>query len=284
MKKLITALIIFFVVCQFSYAQTATGSMKIHFQNFVLSPNSKTISYDVYVQDIDAAKRCAIAGYAIRAQSPQTSLGTNAKTVTLTNANALMGAGNATCSTVGSNWCIKFSSTSLITSWATSELVSEVFPGTRLATVNIANADGSSFSNPQSFNILYSSGAINKSTLSLFLDDGTAGTPASDATTAIPFTQFTGLGSDAVAGQTYEFATTGFLNANADLNISTNQTSNGFYVYAGDVQNDLLMFDIGGRQLISKKIVGRSYVDISRFNKGMYVIVVNGQRAKVMKL
>lgn len=282
MKKLVIVIVAFFITSLSINAQTATGSMKFNLLNFKLSEDSKTISYDVYVQDIDVSKRCGIAGYTIRVQSPRKSLGNSTKTVIVTNQNAIMGAGNVTVSTVGTNWMIKFSSTALITTWSGSQMVSEAFPGTMLATVNISNTDGSSFSNNQSFNIRYSPGAIHKSMLSLF-QEGT-NRPASDAITAIPITQFVGVGSDAIIGQSYGLEVTSIENKAKDLIISTNQTSDGFYINMGDRRETLNIFDVGGKQLLSTTIVGRNYIDISSFNKGVYLVVVNKRSAKVMKL
>ena len=285
MKTKIIALILFIVTVQFLDAQTATGSMKINFQNFQLSADSKKISYDVYVQDVDASKQCGIMGYTIRVQSPQTSLGSNAKTVTVTNANAILGAGVVTMSVTGSNWMIKFSNTAAINQWAGAQILSETFPGTMLATVNIVNTDPtSSFSNPQSFNVVYSSGTINKSILNRYLE-GT-NTLASDAATAIPLSQFNGIGTDA-SGYTYSLqagVTTALQSLNQELALSTTQTSDGFYVNGGNTQSELSVFDLGGRQLISAMVIGRSYIDISRLNKGVYVVKLNGQRAKILKL
>ena len=209
-KALLLALIALFVTGHTLTAQTAAGSLKVNFINFKLSSDTKTISYDVYVQDVDPAHVCGLAGYCVRAKVPISNLGSNSKTVSVTNANVAMGAYSATMSIPGSDpasWLMKFQNSVAIMTWAATEKILETYPGTLLATFNITNTDGTSFSDPVFFPAFYSGSTLTvKTTLSLFLEN--TNTLASDATTALPYSRFTGIGADVSNPVTYTLTAT----------------------------------------------------------------------------
>lgn len=183
---------------QFVSGQDALTSVKVNIQNVTISSDRKTISYDVYIQDIDASYPIAIPGYVFRLAVPQADLGTNAKTVTVTNASTELGAAYATMTVSGTNWLMKFLSANLIISYNSALLASETFPGTRLARFNISNTDGTSFANPQAFNPSWSGSTVSiKSTMSIFVPNTT--TLANNSTSALPATSFTGIQSYSLA-------------------------------------------------------------------------------------
>ena len=204
-KVLIFAFLALFLSGNTLEAQTTAASLKVNFINFKLSSDAKTISYDVYAQDVDVAHICGVAGYCVRAKIAQSYLGSNSKTVSVTNPNALMGGGNAAMDASGMDWLMKFSSTVPPSEWAAADQISATFPGTRLGTFNLTNTDGTAFANPQTFPIFYAGATtLTKTTLSLF-QEGT-NNPTVDATDPISINLFNGIGTDAANPTTYILA------------------------------------------------------------------------------
>lgn len=279
-KRIVMIIVLGIITVLPIYSQLATSSMKVNFINFSLSQDSKTITYDVYVQDVDPVKKCGIAGYTIRVQAPMESLGENAKSITLTDCNPLIGAGNVIVSKVQTNWLIKFSSTELVTTWEKSQIVNSDYPGTKLATINITNRDGSGFQNLHSINMRYSPGAIHKSMLNLFLE-GT-NKPAEDAITALSIEQFSGLGKDAT-GQNHELAISSNNSKEGDLLIYNNPTSDGFNVNVSEEVEELRIYDLHGKLKLTTPIKGESYVSVKELNKGVYLVLVNNRSTKLIK-
>lgn len=192
-KHLIVAMVTLFMSVQVAFAQDALTSVKVNIQNVKMSSDGKTLSYDVYVQDVDATNQIAIPGYVFRLAVPQAELGANAKTVTLTNVNAELGATAPTMSVNSTNWLMKFLSANLITSYGTALMASETFPGTLLATFNISNTDGTSFNSPLTFEALFSGvDPLTKTTISIF-DPGTTNL-SPNSITAQPASNISGLG------------------------------------------------------------------------------------------
>ena len=112
MKKKVSCLLKSFFISVFALllghqatvAQDALTAVKINIQNVTMSSDKKTISYDVYLQDVDATYPLAVCGYLFRLVVPQADLGTNAKTVTVTNATTELGKDATTMTVSGSNW------------------------------------------------------------------------------------------------------------------------------------------------------------------------------------
>lgn len=279
--KRIMIMIGFVIISALSgYAQLATQSMMVNFLNFSITQDRKSISYDVYVQDIDPMNQCGIAGYTIRAKSSIDVLGESAKSIKLTDCNPVLGAGGVTITPDQSNWLIKFASTEMVYTWENCQIVSSIYPGTKLATVNIANADGTSFDISKSINMQYSSGIINKSMLYLFLE-GT-NTPSVDAVTALPISQFSGLGVDS-SGENHEYSQTNISETNVDLLLSENSTSEGFYINVNEKAEKLKIFDINGKLVLTKSIIGKSYISVKGLNSGVYLVAVNNKTSKLIK-
>ena len=193
-KPLFVALVTLFMSLQVTFAQDALTSIKVNVQNVTMSNDRKTISYDVYVQDVDATNQIAVPGYVIRLAVPQADLGTNAKTVTVTNACPELGASTPTMTTSSTNWLMKIFSANLITSYGTALMASETFPGTRLGTFNITNTDNTAFTNPQPFNLAWSGSTVAlKSSVTIFNPNTT--TTSTNSAAALPATSFSGLQS-----------------------------------------------------------------------------------------
>ena len=170
----------------------ALTSIKVNIQNVMMSGDQKTLSYDVYVQDIDALNQIAIPGFIFRLAVPQANLGSNAKTVTVTNASSELGATAATMSTNGTNWLMKFTGANLITTYNDALMASSTFPGTLLGTFNITNTNGTSFSNPQTMNLAWAgSSPLQKTTISIFEPNST--TLATNSTTCLPSSSYAGV-------------------------------------------------------------------------------------------
>jgi hypothetical protein len=184
---------------QTTYAQDALTAVKINIQNVALSSDRKTISYDVFFQDVDATRPVAVAGYTFRMLVPQSEVGSNTKVVSVSNPdpdpNPEMGAYTATMNPSGSNWLMSFTNSKIVGSYASAFYPSETFPGKRVATFNIRNADGSTFANPQAFTATFAGvGPGTKSSVTVFVDTPSpTTTPATNSTTAQPATNFTGL-------------------------------------------------------------------------------------------
>jgi hypothetical protein len=194
LKSIFVAFSFSLLSLQMGFSQDAFTSVKINIQNLTMSADQKTISYDVYLQDVDDSNPVAVPGFLFRLAVPQADLGTNPKTVTVTNGSTELGASYAAMTTSGTNWLMKFASANLIVSYQTALLVSATFPGTRIGTLNITNTDGTAFANNQPFNATYSgSTAVLKTTITVFLTDQIA--PAPNSSNPQPSTNFSGLGA-----------------------------------------------------------------------------------------
>lgn len=179
--------------CHSVLAQNSLTSVRINLQHFTLSSDRKTLSYDVYLQDVDAANPIAIPGFLMRLAIPLEELGTSPKRVEVTNTSLELGATGVTASMHGSNWLFSFTQANLITSYNGALRLSETFPGTRIGTFNISNDDGSPFDSPLSITATHSGeGPMTKSTVAIFKPGTTE--LGSNTSVAQPAANFTGLG------------------------------------------------------------------------------------------
>jgi hypothetical protein len=62
-----------------------------------------------------------------------------------------------------------------------------------------------------------------------------------------------------------------------------NPCSDGFFINAGDKTNDLKIFNVDCRLVLSKEIQGTCYVDVRNLDAGAYVVMVNGLCYKLIK-
>ncbi|MDR3705401.1 MAG: hypothetical protein P4L28_05805, partial [Paludibacteraceae bacterium] len=101
-KTIFVALFALMLSAQVTFAQDALTSVKINVQHITLSTDAKTISYDVYLQNVNLLDTAvAVPGYLFRLVVPQADIGTNAKTVTVTNGTTELGATSATMTVSG---------------------------------------------------------------------------------------------------------------------------------------------------------------------------------------
>lgn len=260
-RSICISLLVFFLSNQNAYTQNSSTSVKINIRNITMSTDRKTISYDVFLQDIDAANPIAIPGCLFRAIVPQADLGTGTKTVTVTNASPELGADLATMSLSASNWLMKFTSANLITSYNTALMLSETFPGSRIGTFHITNTDGALFDNPQVFNLTYAgTSPVVKSTISIFMPNTTI--LAANASNAIPSANFTGFGSYRMSGTTTPIASP----ATRDKLVK-----------------EVNVYDMNGKKVLAQRVGEGSMINTSNLPNGMYVVDDNGTKTKFLK-
>ncbi len=174
-------------------AQNSLTSVKINITNLRLSEDLKTVSYDVFLQDVDPDYPVAVPGFVFRLAVPIADVGANEKIAFLTNPSPELGSVAVTMTANGSNWMMKFLNGTLVISYGSALMLADTFPGSRIGTFNFRNADSSEFSNPLAMNLLYSgSGVTTKSTVTIFQPGTTYLAPNTSA--AQPQTNFSGLG------------------------------------------------------------------------------------------
>jgi len=277
-KSIMFAFIALMLSIQATFAQNALTSVKINIQNIVISTDRKTISYDAYLQRVNKDTAVAVPGFLFRLAVPQADLGTNAKTVTVTNPSTELGAKLPTMTVSGTNWLMKFQNANLITAYADALLTSETFPGSRIGTFNITNTDGTSFANPQTFNATYAgNGATVKTTVSVFSPNTT--TLAPNTSIAQPSTNFTGLGSFSLTTVTTSFTDV----AARNFFLFPNPASNSFSMNLGNKVDVLNILDLNGKKVLSQLVSGNASVNISSLANGVYIVDVNGIHNKLVK-
>lgn len=181
-----------------SNAQNALTSLQINIQNVKLSDDRKTVSYDVFLRDVDVLFPVAVPGFVFRMAVPMADVGANEKTAFVTNATPELGVTAVAMTATGSNWMMKFLNGNLVLAYSSALMLSDTFPGTRIGTFNFRNADSSEFANPLSLNLLYSGSAVaTKSTVAIFYPGLVSLAP--NSTAAQPSTNFNGLGAYTLA-------------------------------------------------------------------------------------
>jgi len=277
-KSVLLSFIALLLSVQSMYAQDALTSLKYIIKNVRLSTDQKVISYDVYLKDVDDNYAIAVPLFTFRLMTPINDLGSNEKTVSVTNGTTELGASNATMTVSGSNWLMKFTQKTTALTYPASLVLSHVGDGTLLGTFNVANADGSIFENLQSFNAIYSgNGITTKSSVSILRPNTIK--LAANSTTAQLATNFIGLGASLLT------TSTGLNNSNCGhASIFPNPAKDGFNINTGEVPSILNVFDLNGEKLITRQVAGDSYVDISSLASGAYLVEVNGIRTKLVKV
>lgn len=276
-KSILFAFIALIVSVQSMFAQDALTSVRYTVKNFRLSNNQKVISYDVYLKDIDNNHSIAVPVFTFRLMVPLADLGENAKTVTVTNGTNELGAANATMSISDKYWLMKFTQETIALKYADALVLSNVGDGTLVGTFNIANKDGSSFSSTQPFHAIYSGTRIKtKSTVSILKPETIH--LANNSTTPLPEFSTIGLGTH------YLKTITALDNLeNGYMVPFPNPTTKGFNINVGENSCILNIFDIKGAKLITQNISGDNYIDISSFEKGVYLVEANGICTKLIK-
>jgi len=274
MKKKVIFYVLLFGL-QSMLGQNATTSLNINVHNVRMSTDAKILSYDVSFQNVNCDTMVAVPGFFIQFAIPQSDLGTNEKKITITNATNELGVCAERITKSGSDWILKFLNGNLIKSYTTALVVSQKYPGTRIGTFNVMNADGSAFPKELTFSLNYSgSGIKNKSICSVFKPNLTK--LAQNSTSAQPYSNFTGLGTYSFLTSSLETCTTGF-------SLFPNPADNSFVVNLGIKTDVVNIFDQNGQKVISQLVTGSADINISSLIKGVYIVSVNGIQKKLIK-
>lgn len=199
LDKLSVMKVLFIIVCILTFwadldAQDGMTSVRINITNVRLSQDLKTVSYDVFLQDVDPAVAVAVPGFVFRLAMPMADVGSNAKIAFVTNPSPELGSVAVAMTASGSNWMMKFLNGTLVMSYGSALMLADTFPGSRIGTFNFQNADSTEFTNPLNLNLLYSgSGVTTKSTVAIFYPGIVSLAP--NSTAAQPQSNFSGLGS-----------------------------------------------------------------------------------------
>lgn len=269
-KALLFAMLLFGT--QFVVGQDALTSVKINICNIMLSPNAKTISYDVCLQSTNKDTLVAVPGFLCKMNIPQSDIGSNEKKMTVTNLTEELGCVGEAITQSGSDWVIKFLNGKLVMSYETALKLSSEYPGTRIGTINITNADGKSFADPLSININHPGVTIReKMTTSVFIPNSTYLAPRSTAPQ--PVDNFTGLGSYSLSSS-----------ASGNFSVSPNPASDVIKVKTGgEGEQTLRVYDIKGVVVLNKTINKSASINISSLPAGSYMVEVNGISKKLVK-
>ena len=274
LKKKVLLYVLLFGL-QSVFGQNATTSLNINIDNVRLSPDAKTLSYDVSFQNVNNDTIVAVPGFFVQFAIPQSDIGSNEKKITITNATKELGVCAQTITKSGSDWILKFLNGNLIKSYNTALIVSRKYPGTRIGTFNVMNADGSAFSKELTFNLNYSgSGIKNKTICSVFKPNSTK--LASNSSKAQVYSNFTGLG-------TYSFLTTMAQNITTGFSLFPNPADNSFVVNIGSKIDMVNIFDQNGKKVISQLVNGNAEINISSLFKGVYIVSVDRIQKKLIK-
>jgi len=67
------------------------------------------------------------------------------------------------------------------------------------------------------------------------------------------------------------------------INMYPNPTIDGFYINVSDDTTTLSIFDLEGRLVLTQKITGKTYIDVSALQPGIYIVKANGLTEKLVK-
>ena len=274
-KSMLLAFVALLLSIQSMFAQDALTSVTFTVKNLRLSPDQKVISYDVYLKDVDNDHVIAVPAYTFRLMMPQVDLGNNEKTVTVTNGTIELGAAYATMTVSGSNWLMKFNQKTIALKYADALVLTHVGDGTLIGTFNITNKDGSSFSSQQPLNAIYSGCEVTKKSTVAILKPNTIQL-AENSTTALSVSNIIGLGVRCLTTSLPDIN-------NGGITLFPNPTVNGFNINVGETPCVLNIFDLKGEKFASQSVLGDSYIDISSFAPGTYLVEANGVRTKLIK-
>lgn len=261
--------------CSYSVAQDAHSSVGVNILNKQLSADGRKISFDVYYQDIDPAHQVGLMAYTFRARIPVEAIGTGAKRCTLANADATMGAYSATLvlQKDAGEWVAKFQSSKLIGRWKDARILDSEYPGTKVGTYTIENVDGMPFTGFKNFQLkAIGKSATLKLTASIYLEGTQKLAP--NSTINMPESQIKGLGAE---------GTTDNSSAENVFSVYPNSTSNGFYVTAGSKPTDIKLYSATGELKLQQTVTGKTYIDISAFAAGAYILRAGDINTKIVK-
>ena len=111
-----------------------------------------------------------------------------------------------------------------------------------------------------------------------------SGTTANDYTIPVVYTV---VAEDGTTTQNWTVSVAiataiGTINETA-INMYPNPTIDGFYINVSDDTTTLSIFDLGGRLVLTQKITGKTYIDVSALQPGIYIVKANGLTEKLVK-
>lgn len=256
---------------QYVSGQDALSSVNINICNVQLSSNAKTLSYDVYLRSTNKDTVVAVPGFVFRLAIPQADLGTSEKVISLSNTTKELGSCAETITASGNDWIMKFLNGIFVQSYSTALVVSTEYPGTRIGTVNVSNADGSAYKVPIKVNLNFTDTQIKtKSTCAIFKPNTTYLAP--NSTTGLPQSSFMGLGAYTLSPI-----------SESTFTVTPNPATREVRVSIGNRTLEVIIYDLNGKKVISQTISESAIVNISSLPVGMYTIEVNGNQKKLVK-
>jgi len=111
-----------------------------------------------------------------------------------------------------------------------------------------------------------------------------SGTTANDYTSPVVYTV---VAEDGITTQNWTVSVAiataiGTINETA-INMYPNPTIDGFYINVSDDTTTLSIFDLEGRLVLTQKITGKTYIDVSALQPGIYIVKANGLTEKLVK-
>ena len=251
--------------------QNAISSLNINICNVQLSSNAGTLSYDVYLQNTNKDTMVSVPGFVFRLAIPQADLGSNEKKIMVTNTTKELGSCAEAITASGNDWIMKFLNGNLVLSYATALEVHSEYPGTRIGTVNVSNADGSAFKTPLKLNLNFTDTQIKtKTTFAVFQPNTTYLAP--NSTAGQPRSNFSGLKAYTLSPIT-----------ESDYTIFPNPATSEVRVSIGNRTQSVHIYDMTGKKVASQEISESADVNISSLPSGIYTIDVNGLQKKLVK-
>lgn len=257
---------------QYSISQDALTSIEILVKNVKLSADYKTISYNVYLKDVDPVNPVQVPGFTFRLATPMDILGSSTKKVFVSNGTTELGAYAATMKISGNNWIMKFQSKNVPLKNKDALIVSNQNDGTLIGTFHIQNEDGAPF-NIRELKFDYSGSSLTSKTTVAIFKPGTLKL-ANNSITAQPASNIRVPGS-------FTFITNQAANV---FSLYPNPCTTEFRIQCVDNNPKILnVYDLTGRKQIVREIVGDILIDTSDWPIGIYTIEVNGITTKLIK-
>jgi hypothetical protein len=236
------------------------------------SADCKTISYDVYLKDVDPVNPVQVPGFTFRLATPVDILGSSTKKVFVANGTTELGAYAATMKISGNNWLMKFQSKNVPLKNKDALIVSDQNDGTLIGTFHIQNEDGTPF-NIKELKFDYSGSSLTQKTTVAIFKPGTLKL-ASNSVTAQPANNIRVSGS-----------VTFIANQAANVfSLYPNPCTTEFRIQGVDNNPQILnVYDLTGRKQIVREIAGDVSIDTSGWPVGIYTIDINGVTIKLVK-
>jgi hypothetical protein len=273
-KSKILVFLTLIVSVQTAYSQDAFTSVRINIANVRLCEGTKTLSYDVYLQNVNKDTVVSVPGFLVRLAIPQSDIGGIAKKVFVTNASVELGASYAMITKNFDNWILKFENENFVKSYQAALMLSSKYPGTRVGTFNIQNENSTSFSKELSVNLMYAGdGVRTKSTCSVFIPNKIK--LAINSTKAQSTSNFSGLGNYNLVADDVE--------NEIGPTLYPNPVKDYLVVNVGNHSTQFKLYSLSGEVLMSKIINGQAKLEMSSLESGVYIAHFNGTQQKIVK-